>query len=83
MVAHSRRFKLLINADPNEEGDSKELIQTKAYENGVLALPGTVFLPNGRKTAYVRAAFSLSTEEQVNEALRRLREVLVREREGK
>ncbi|KAF8554447.1 PLP-dependent transferase [Imleria badia] len=69
-------FKLLINANPHDEGDSKELIQTKAYENGVLALPGTVFLPNGRKTAYVRAAFSLSTEEQVNEALRRLKEVL-------
>jgi len=76
-------FKLLVNPDPNEEGDSKELIQTKAYENGVLALPGTVFLPNGRKTAYVRAAFSLSTAEQVNEALRRLREVLLRERKGK
>ncbi|KAG9314943.1 TdiD protein [Chiua virens] len=76
-------FKLLINPDPNEEGDSKELIQTKAFENGVLALPGTVFLPNGHKTAYVRAAFSLCTEEQVNEALRRLREVLVRERAEK
>ncbi|KAH0832991.1 pyridoxal phosphate-dependent transferase [Lanmaoa asiatica] len=76
-------FKLLINRDPNEEGDSKELIETKAYENGVLALPGTVFLPDGRKTAYVRAAFSLSTAEQVNEALRRLRVVLLRERDGK
>ncbi|KAN0092921.1 Pyridoxal phosphate-dependent transferase [Tylopilus felleus] len=76
-------FKLLINSDPNEEGDSKELIQTKAYANGVLALPGAVFLPNGRKTPYVRAAFSLNTEEQVNEALRRLREVLIRERDRK
>ncbi|KAI9574053.1 TdiD protein [Boletus coccyginus] len=76
-------FKLLINPNPNEEGDSNELIQTKAYENGMLALPGTVFFPSGRKTAYVRAAFSLSTAEQVNEALRRLREVLIRERDGK
>lgn len=77
------RFKLLMNPNPDEEGDSRELIQTKAYENGVLALPGTVFLPNGRKTAYVRAAFSLSTPEQVNEALKRLKIVLLRERGGK
>jgi len=76
-------FKLLINPNPNEEGDSRELIQTKAYENGVLALPGSVFLPNGGETAYVRAAFSLSTPEQVNEALRRLREVVLKERDRK
>ena len=82
-VGHSRRFKLLINPDPNEEGDSRELIRTKAYENGVLALPGTVFFPDGRKTAYVRASFSLSTEEQVNEALKRLRVVLLKERDRK
>jgi len=66
-----------------DEGDSKELIEKKAYEGGVLALPGAVFLPNGRKTAYVRAAFSLSTEEQVNEALRRLRLVILKERENR
>ncbi|KAG0702809.1 TdiD protein [Suillus ampliporus] len=63
-----------------DEGDSEDLIRTKAYEGGVLALPGTVFLPNGRKTAYVRASFSLCTEEQVNEALKRLRTVLLKER---
>jgi len=32
-----------------------------------------VFLPNGSKTAYVRAAFSLSCEEDVYEGLKRLR----------
>lgn len=70
------RFKLLLNG-----GDSKELIETKAYEAGVLALPGAVFLPNGQRTTYVRAAFSLSTEAQINEALRRLRSVIVQKRE--
>ncbi|KAH7906539.1 pyridoxal phosphate-dependent transferase [Hygrophoropsis aurantiaca] len=75
-------FKLLLNpdGDASAEGDSEDLIRTKAYEGGVLALPGTVFLPNGRKTAYVRASFSLSTEEQVNEALKRLRNVILKER---
>ncbi|EIM91560.1 PLP-dependent transferase [Stereum hirsutum FP-91666 SS1] len=75
-------FKLLNPAATDEEGDSESLIRTKAFENGVLALPGTVFLPNGAKTAYVRASFSLLEEAEVREALRRLREVLVREREA-
>jgi tryptophan aminotransferase len=39
-----------------------------------------VFFPNGERTAYVRASFSLLEEEQVNEALRRLRVVLLAER---
>ncbi|KAF8591221.1 PLP-dependent transferase [Ramaria rubella] len=58
------------------EGDSDALIRTKALEQGVLALPGTAFLPNGTKTAYARASFSLLDEEQVNEALKRLAQVI-------
>jgi len=76
-------FKLLTDPDPTKEGDSKELIQKKALESGVLALPGASFFPKGNRTAYVRAAFSLSTEEQVNEAMRRLKTILLTEREGK
>ena len=71
------RFKLLLG----EDGDSARVIQTKAFEGGVLALPGTVFLPNGARSAYVRASFSLLEEGQVNEALRRLRVVILKERE--
>ncbi len=51
------RFKL--NLGDAAEGDSEAVIRTKALEKGVLALPGTVFHPGGRKTAYVRASFSL------------------------
>jgi tryptophan aminotransferase len=47
-------------------------VRTHALERGVLALPGTVFLPDGRKTAYVRASFSLLDEAEVEEACRRL-----------
>ena len=71
------RFKLLLG----EDGDSASLIRTRAFEGGVLALPGTVFLPNSARSAYVRASFSLLEEEQVNEALRRLRVVILKERE--
>lgn len=73
-------FKLLLSEDPNVEADTSDLIATKALEGGVLALPGTVFIPNGAKTAHVRAAFSLLEEQEVNEALRRLRLVILKER---
>ncbi|KAJ7025731.1 TdiD protein [Mycena alexandri] len=66
-------FKLLI---PGAE-DSAQIVRTQAFERGVLALPGTVFLPNGRATAYVRAAFSLLTPDEVDEALKRLRDTIL------
>jgi tryptophan aminotransferase len=56
-------------------------MKTKALENGVLALPGTVFFANGRRSAYVRASFSMLDDEKTDEALRRLGEV-VREARG-
>ncbi|TFK36666.1 PLP-dependent transferase [Crucibulum laeve] len=72
-------FKLLLSATAaaEEDGDSEAVIQTTAFNRGVLALPGTVFLPNGRKTAYVRAAFSLTGEEDVDRAVQRLREAIL------
>jgi tryptophan aminotransferase len=73
------RFKLLLFPDESDTttiGDSEALIRSNALEAGVLALPGTSFLPNGGSTAYVRAAFSLLGEDEIDEALRRLREVV-------
>jgi len=75
-------FKLLLN--PNnltEDGDSEAVIKTKAFEKGVLALPGTVFLPNGTKSAYVRASFSLTEEGDVDRAIQRLRDTILDARE--
>ncbi|THG97515.1 hypothetical protein EW026_g4486 [Hermanssonia centrifuga] len=69
-------FKLMVDAGDGT-GDSNSVIRTTALERGVLALPGTVFYPNGRKSAYVRASFSQLDEEQVNEALKRLRVALL------
>ena len=74
------RFKLRLPSSQDAPGgDSEALIRTKAVENGVLALPGSAFQPNGTKTAYVRASFSVVGEEQANEALRRLAEVIRKE----
>ncbi|KAI0649056.1 PLP-dependent transferase [Trametes meyenii] len=72
-------FWFKLNLGENQT-DSEAVIRTKALENGVLAIPGTVFHPGGRKTAYVRASFSLLPEHDVEEALRRLREVILEAR---
>ncbi|EJF64889.1 PLP-dependent transferase [Dichomitus squalens LYAD-421 SS1] len=75
-------FKLLLK-EPSTEGeeeDSEALIRGRALEKGVLALPGTVFLPDGGKTPYVRAAFSLLDEADVEEAIKRLRAVVLEAR---
>ncbi|KAF8340328.1 pyridoxal phosphate-dependent transferase [Cantharellus anzutake] len=79
-------FKLLISPNlfgeittiVDDEGDSKTLIETNAFEAGVLALPGTVFFAIGRKTAYVRVSFSVLNDADTWEAVRRL-SVVVRE----
>lgn len=83
-MGHSHRFKLLLGtaADGGPAEDSESIIRTKAFEHGVLALPGTVFLPSGRKTAYVRASFSLLPPDEVNEALKRLKVAIIDARDS-
>lgn len=71
------RFKLLLKGG-NE--DSEELIREKAFKKGVLAMPGAPFMPDGGPTQYVRASFSLLEPDEIQEALRRLRDVLLEER---
>jgi tryptophan aminotransferase len=71
------RFKLLLDPTSSTGGDSELVIRTKALERGVLALPGTVFLPSGHTSAYVRASFSINSEEEIEEALRRLAQVVL------
>lgn len=75
---HWRRFKLLAGGE--QEGDSDAVIRTTALEHGVLALPGTVFYPGKRKSAYVRASFSVLDDAQTDEALRRLRGAILESR---
>ncbi|KAJ3127566.1 hypothetical protein HK098_006095 [Nowakowskiella sp. JEL0407] len=57
--------------------DTSDLIKRKAIEKKVLLVPGFEFLPNVTKTSYVRASFSLASEEEIDEALRRLRELIL------
>ena len=78
-------FKLLLDDPSNPskelvEEDSEEIIRETAFQNGVLALPGKAFLAQGGKSAYVRASFSLNPPEEVEEALKRLRETVLQAR---
>ncbi|KAG6906677.1 hypothetical protein DXG01_012657 [Tephrocybe rancida] len=73
-------FKLVLSDDSSvgvQPSCSQAFISEKAVRQGILALPGTTFLPNGRKSAYVRASFSLLGEQDVDEALRRLAKVIL------
>lgn len=88
-------FKLLLrdpssisavnNADGLEavEDDSEALVLERAIKHGVIALPGATFLPTGGRSAYVRASFSLQSPENVEEALHRLRLVVLEVRREK
>ncbi|XP_077868797.1 kynurenine/alpha-aminoadipate aminotransferase, mitochondrial-like [Saccoglossus kowalevskii] len=57
--------------------DTYKLIMEKAIAKEVLFVPGKDFLsdPNG-KSSYIRAAYSLSTPEQMDEGMRRLAELI-------
>ncbi|PPQ71676.1 hypothetical protein CVT24_007829 [Panaeolus cyanescens] len=75
-------FKIILNPKSPSEADSEKAIRTIAFKKGVLALPGTIFLPNGGKTPYARASFSLLSKEQMHVALSRLREAILEARES-
>ena len=62
--------------EPGDEGDSFQLVADKARAAGVLAVPGTAFIPDGGKTCYVRTSFSLIREQDVEEAFHRLARVV-------
>lgn len=60
--------------------DTNALITQKAVEKKVLLLPGQVFSPTDDKSPYVRASFSVATDEAMEEALRRFAALLEEER---
>jgi kynurenine/2-aminoadipate aminotransferase len=56
--------------------DTHELIEEHALKAGVLLVPGSVFFPGGPTTPFVRAAFSLASKEDLQEALHRFAKLL-------
>ncbi|KAJ7045256.1 pyridoxal phosphate-dependent transferase [Mycena alexandri] len=72
-------IKLRVHSD-NREADSWDLISTKAVAKGVLAVPGTAFMPLRGPTPFLRVSFSIIEEPMADEACRRLREVILEAR---
>ncbi|KAM8969719.1 kynurenine/alpha-aminoadipate aminotransferase, mitochondrial isoform 3-T3 [Sarcophilus harrisii] len=57
--------------------DTKQLIMEKALQKEVLLVPGDAFnIDNSKPSSYVRASFSLSSPEQMNQAFQRLAELI-------
>ncbi|KAJ7192513.1 pyridoxal phosphate-dependent transferase [Mycena pura] len=71
-------IKLLVHAD-GRPTDSAALLQ-RAVARGVLAVPGTGFMPLGGPTPFVRISFSVVEEKDAEEACRRLRDVILEAR---
>lgn len=63
------------------DDDSAQLIREIAVRRGVLAVPGVGFSPTKSKSTYARCSFSLVTEAEADEAIRRLAEA-IREARG-
>ena len=72
--------ELIIDPTGKTVLDSNDLVRGKAKDKGVLCLPGVVFMPDGSATPCVRTSFSMVTEEDADEAFRRLREVVLEAR---
>nr|GAT47083.1 predicted protein [Mycena chlorophos] len=72
-------IKLIANTDGSPT-DSEFLIRERAVAKGVLAVPGTAFMPLAGKSAFVRVSFSIIEDADAEEACRRLREVLLEAR---
>ena len=60
--------------------DASALVRGRCVDRRVLLLPGDACCPRGAPSGCVRAAFSTATPAEMDEALRRLREVLLEER---
>lgn len=52
--------------------DSFEVMVKHSLECGILAIPGVAFMPNPRKTSYLRVSYSLVPENELDEACQRI-----------
>ena len=59
--------------------DSSILVKTKCAEAKVLAIPGESCVVDGKPSPYIRCAFSTASDEDIDEALRRLSALLKQE----
>lgn len=63
----------------NGISDTRNLIKDEALKNNVLAVDGQSFSPNDEKSCYVRLSFSQETPERMDEAVKRLGNLIRKE----
>lgn len=68
--------------EEQEDEDSTTFIRETAVPRGVLVLPGKAAFPDGRETLHVRLSFSLLSDEEMEEAVKRLAGAIV-EQQGR
>ena len=52
--------------------DSFEVMVKRSLDNGILAVPGVAFMPNPRRTSYLRVSYSIVAENEIDEACQRI-----------
>ncbi|RXW25327.1 hypothetical protein EST38_g512 [Candolleomyces aberdarensis] len=65
------------------EGDSTPFIRDTAVPRGVLVLPGKAAFPDGRETHHVRLSFSLLSNDEMEEAVKRLAGAIVEQQHAR
>ncbi|KAM8938665.1 kynurenine/alpha-aminoadipate aminotransferase, mitochondrial [Pelodytes ibericus] len=64
--------------------DTHQMIMLKAISNEVLLVPGSAFnIDSSEPSSYVRASFSLSSPEKIDQGLQRLASLIIEERKEK
>ena len=62
--------------------DTWDMIMNRGLEENIMLVPGKVFVPNGDKSPYLRASYSIAPEDKFDEAFRRLAKI-IREEQNK
>jgi kynurenine/2-aminoadipate aminotransferase len=63
----------------NNIDDTKSLIEEKAAAANVLFVPGQAFDPLDRASSYVRAAYSTASKDDMNVAMKRLADLIIKQ----
>ncbi|XP_053315755.1 kynurenine/alpha-aminoadipate aminotransferase, mitochondrial isoform X2 [Spea bombifrons] len=78
---HSPSAGMFLWMKVNGVSDTHQMIMLKAISNEVLLVPGSAFnIDNSEPSSYVRASFSLSSPEKIDQGLQRLASLIIEER---
>ncbi|XP_063314243.1 kynurenine/alpha-aminoadipate aminotransferase, mitochondrial isoform X1 [Pelobates fuscus] len=78
---HSPSAGMFLWMKINGISDTHQLIMLKAISNEVLLVPGSAFnLDSEEPSSYVRASYSLSSPEKIDQGLQRLASLIIEER---